>query len=188
MTEEAGTERATATGRLPHFRLVEVQWVDAFNLAAGWRDIAEIAKDADDQIRNWSAGYLIAETESAIAITVAVNHDFEQAAGGLTVIPRVQILTIRDLRRGTIRHVADRSAGPPQTDPQPVEGSAPLDDTGGAAAANGEPGTRSAPDRTEATGQTDADAMRDSGPRTGAAVAVRLSSRPNPSKSPLTRV
>lgn len=103
MSEEAGTERATATDRLPPFPLVEVLWVDAFNLAAGWRDIERIRADADEQILNWSAGYLIGETPDSIVITVAINHDFEQAAGGLTVIPRVQVRQIRNLRRGRMR-------------------------------------------------------------------------------------
>lgn len=85
-------------GRLPPFPVVEVEWVDAWNVAAGWHDVSSLSDGAHDVIRAFSAGYLIVASPEVLIVAVALSDDYSQASGGIIVIPRRAVVAFRHLR------------------------------------------------------------------------------------------
>jgi hypothetical protein len=129
--------------RLP---IVEIEWVDAYNLPTGWHLIEDVLADADEIVTGRSAGYLVGETERAIVISAGLNAEGDQVTGGIVVIPRVAVLSCRVIYDPG---VAETSAGPPHKIPQPAVARAADGGEGGAAAEESEPGTGSAPNHVE---------------------------------------
>lgn len=75
--------------------MVEVRWVDSWNLQSGWHSRAKLRRDADDLPKQRTVGFVVAETRDTVVI--ASNEGQWGDYSAVTAIPRRSITRVREL-------------------------------------------------------------------------------------------
>lgn len=74
-------------------RLVEIRWVDSWNLASGWHRRKWVRRRADDLPKQRTVGYLVAKTKRTLVVASSLNRSGGVAA--VVAIPRSAITKVR---------------------------------------------------------------------------------------------